>query len=261
MHITRLLQGIGLSVLLAGCGVASSTSPRASLPSSTLSSTSSSTQPSDLSSTAPSTSSANSPSTPASETVSLPVSVLTPTFGGGQVAFHYPTSLTVTVPVEWASRLQAIGTVGFVVIVPKGWTGTALEGADGSRSIALYPSGGSSTHGPRLTILTASQCVGCAWSEAAPYFAWVRQHYASAGWGTYSGPTVSGYAASPDLRYYESSTPSGLRANGVAFAPFVLNAQSRVLFRQSQIVLAPGEHGLATLILNNLLGQLTSGAR
>lgn len=191
------------------------------------------------------------------ETVTLPVSIISPTFGASAVRFSYPPTVTVTAPVSWASQIQAVGAVGFVVITPKGWTGQASEGADGSRSVALYPPTGSAKHGFRITIQTASACVGCAWYGAAPYFSWVRQHFSSAGWGTYTGPVIPGYAASSDLSYYQApNTSTGLHVNGIAYAPFILNPQATVLFRQAETVLPRGEHGLATLVLNQLLNQL-----
>ncbi|WP_171822670.1 DUF4850 domain-containing protein [Sulfobacillus thermosulfidooxidans] len=193
------------------------------------------------------------------QVVTLPVSIVTPSFGGEVVTFHYPKTVSVTVPVEWASQLQAVGALGFVILTPKGWSGTAQEGADGSKRVILYPSGGSAQHGPRILLNTSSACVGCAWFAAAPYFSWVRQHFASAGWGTYHGPVISGYALSADLRaYHAPNTPMGYHVNGIAYAPFIENpnGHDQILFRQAETILPPGEHSLATVILNNLLPQL-----
>lgn len=191
--------------------------------------------------------------------VTLPVGIISPTFGAGAVAFHYPSTVTVMAPVAWATQIQAVGAAGFLVITRKGWTGQALVAADGSRQIVLYPSGGSAHRGPRVTVTTASACVGCAWEEAAPYFSWVRQHVKAAQGISYTGPIVRGYAVSAALRdYHAPDSRSGLRVNGVAYAPFILKAKgsgSTVLFRKAQTVLPPGEHALSTLILNELTNQ------
>ncbi len=129
---------------------------------------------------------------------------------------------------------------------------------DGSRSVTLYPSNGNTKSGPQIAVTAASVCVGCAWYDAAPYFSWVRSHFSSDGWGTYSGSTIHGYAASADLRFYQApNTAMGMRVNGVAYAPLINNSQSTVLFRQVQTVLLPGERTLATTIFNYLLNQIT----
>lgn len=189
---------------------------------------------------------------------------MTPSFGGGAATFHYPSTITLTAPVQWASQIQAVGVLGFVIITPKGWSGTAQEGADGSKSVALYPPGGSAHYGPRITLQTTGACVGCAWFGAAPYFSWVREHFARANWGTYHGPVIPGFKLAVDLRVYRASnTQAGYHVNGVAYAPFIANGSGHqeVMFRQAQTILPPGEHSLATLILNNLLPQLENPQR
>ncbi|PSR24869.1 MAG: hypothetical protein C7B47_13770 [Sulfobacillus thermosulfidooxidans] len=254
----------GHSLSTAGRGpttsLPSSHSPSRSLSqsSSSHSVSTSSSSPSSSSPTSPSFSLSSSP-VPSTQTVTLPVAIITPSFGGGVVTFHYPAAVTVTAPVQWASQLQALGALGFVILTPKGWSGTAQEGADGSKRIVLYPPGGSAQFGPRILLNTSGGCVGCAWYQAAPYFSWVRQHFASAGWGTYQGPVISGYPLAADLRAYRApNTQTGYHVNGIVYAPFIENpnGNDQVLFRQAETILPPGEHSLATVILNNLLPQL-----
>lgn len=261
-----LVIGVGalLTVTASGCGsVPSSPTPPATAPSSashsspaTSSSTRNNTGTSSSQSVATAPSSTRTSASTAS--VTLPVQIVTPTFGAGSESFSYPPEITTSVPVQWAGNLEAIGAAGFISLAPKGWIGQAAVGADGTRLVTIYPPNGSATTDPQITISTASACVGCAWYGAAPYFSWVRSHFSSAGWGTYSGPIIHGYAAAPDLRFYVAqNTSAGMRVNGIAFAPFINNSQSSVLFRKVQTVLPPGEHALATIVLNYLLNQIT----
>lgn len=272
-----ILYGGILAWLCTGCGVSrpaalTTPSPSAQTSRTLIASTSSTSESSShatpsasAESSAPASStlssSVNSTPVPTVQTVTLPVSIITPTFGGSATAFSYPTHITVTVPVAWAPQIQAVGAVGFVAIVPKGWTGQAAEGADGSRSVTLYPQGGLAHHGPRLTIETAGACEGCAWAEAYPYFSWVQQHYQSS-WGFVDNAApIPGYVAGPNLRFYTApTTPNGYHVTGIAYAPFITQPKSFILFRRAQVVLPPGEHSLASVMLNELLSQIEGSA-
>lgn len=258
-----MLSGSLVALFLTGCG-AGRTAQSGAAPSAAVQVSPSGASPATTSTTSTSTATISPPpassvpsSPPTSATVTLPISIITPTFGGSATAFSYPATVTVTAPIAWASQLQAVGAVGFVAIVPKGWTGQALLAADGSRGVALYPAGGSASHGPRLTIETAANCEGCAWTEAYPYFSWVQQHFQSS-WGYADHATpIPGYAASPDMRFYTApDTPNGYHVSGIAYAPFIVNPQGLVLFRKAQVVLPPGEHSLASVMLNELLSQI-----
>lgn len=248
----RLVGGLGALTLLAGCGVTINTAQGGG----------SSTPPS--TSSVATTSSTPAPSHTASTTsaVTLPVTVIPTSFGGSASYFQYPASITVSVPNQYASQIQAIGGANFVVISPKGWQGTASEGADGSRSVILYPPGGSpQPGGPRILVQTVGGCIGCAWSAAAPYFAWVRQYANQYQESTMiQGVTpVTTYHQSSILHDYQFvSTRTGLHVNGVAYAPFIQNPTGQnlpTLFRNAQTIFPAGQHALATVILNNIEQQ------
>ena len=258
----RVLSSVGVLALLSGCGVTINTASNggtptqfsSSIPSSSFSQSSSTA----TTSSAPSTSNVSS----TTSTVTLPVRVIPTSFGGPPSHFQYPASITVTVPKQYASKIQAVGGANFVIISPKGWQGTASEGTDGSRSVILYPPGGSpQPGGPRILVQTAGGCTGCAWSEAAPYFSWVRQ-YAN----QYQESTMI-QGVTPVATYHQSSilhdyqfviTRTGLHVNGVAYAPFIQNPTGQnlpTLFRNAQTIFPSGQHALATVILNNLEQQ------
>ena len=260
----RLVGGLGTLVLLSGCGVTINTAQGGGAQT-----TSSSSVPSRQ--VSPSSSSPSSPVTTTlsprrhvstTSTVTLPVTVIPTSFGGSPSYFQYPSSITVTVPKQYASKIQAVGGANFVIISPKGWQGTASEGADGSRSVILYPPGGSpQPGGPRIIVQTAGGCTGCAWSEAAPYFSWVRQYANRYQESTMiQGVTpVATYHQSSILHDYQFvSTRTGLHVNGVAYAPFIQNPAGQnlpTLFRNAQTIFPVGQHALATVILNNIEQQ------
>lgn len=192
-------------------------------------------------------------------TVTLSVSTITPLFGTNPVSFRYPSQVTVRVPRNWASQIQAVGTDGYIFLIPKGWTGSSAEGTDGSKSVNLHPAGTSLHHGIGISLETAGACVGCAWSEAYPYFSWIRQRYQGM-WGYADhAATIPGYHAAPNLRFYQYKG-RGRAVNGIAYAPLIRNPESTVLFRRVQTSLPSGEHGLATLMLNYLLPQITQSS-
>lgn len=249
---------LGSSLLLAGCGVTINTAQGGGN-----SASSSSPAPSHPVSPSPvaTTSSTPAPSHTVSltSTVTLPVTIIPTSFGGSASYFHYPSSITVTVPTPYASQIQAVGGADFVIISPKGWQGIASEGADGSRSVTLFPPGGSpQPGGPRILVGTDGGCVGCAWSSAAPYFAWVRAHVSQAGYPyvLHDLYPVATYHQSPTLHDYAYvSTRTGLHVNGIAYAPFITHPQGNIYYRGAQTIFPAGEHALATVILNNLEAQ------
>lgn len=108
-----------------------------------------------------------------SEAVTLNVQIL-PTSDGingtGLFAEKYPKVIDVKDAAAFADRIAAYGAAYRVWIAPKGWTGSAVVGGDGSTLVTLGPVGGSSKSGPRLRYVDSGGCAGCALSDAAPYF-------------------------------------------------------------------------------------------
>ena len=168
-------------------------------------------------------------------TVTLPLTIIPTSFGGSPSYFHYSSSITVTVPTQYASQIQAVGGADFVIISPKGWQGIASEGADGSRRVTLFPPRGSpQPGGPRILVRTDGGCVGCAWASAAPYSAWVRAHVSQAGYpfvlhDLYPAATYHQSATLHDYAF--TSTRTGLHVNGIAYAPFIIHPQGTIYFR------------------------------
>jgi hypothetical protein len=240
---------------LAGCGVVINTAPG--------NSSSSASSPQSPRRAQPPSNQSQAASAPAngsfSTTVTLAVRIIPTSGPGAQSRYPYPAELTITVPRAYASSLEAIGAAGFVIVAPKGWQGTAEEYQDGSRRVILFPPNGSpQPGGPRIVVQTDGGCLGCAWTSAAPYFAWVREHAKQAGFPFILRDLkpVATYHQSPVLHDYAFiSSRTGLHVNGVAYAPFITNPHGYVFFREAQTIFPAGEHPLATIILNNLEAQ------
>lgn len=108
------------------------------------------------------------------ETVSLPVTKLETSFGiDGNSTPTYPKSTSVSFPSVYKSKIAAYGASYEVIIGPNNWGGKGGVGADGNRSITLYPVNGSPDKGPRIFVFIASTGTGAALYEAAPYFPWI----------------------------------------------------------------------------------------
>lgn len=157
--------------------------------------------------------------------VTLNVHVLRTSDGGatgkvGLFADRYPKTVRVKNSAMFADRIAAIGAAYHVWIVPKGWSGSASVGGDGSTVVDLHSKKGSTGSGPRFHYEDTGGCAGCALSEAAPYFS-----RAMRGWKEFFGyetlETVpSGLKAtsiSPDLMAYTLPDKDGLVARGIMY--------------------------------------------
>lgn len=108
-----------------------------------------------------------------SATVTLAVHILPTADGGsgsGLFADRYPKIIEVKDVAAFADHIAAYGVAYHVWIAPKGCTGSAVVGADGSTVVKLYPVNGSAESGPRFRYDDTGGCAGCALDEAAPYF-------------------------------------------------------------------------------------------
>lgn len=113
-----------------------------------------------------------------SDAITLTVQIL-PTSHGingtGLFAEKYPKVIEVKDAAPFADRIAAYGAAYHVWIAPKGWTGSAVVGADASTLVTLYPANGSAKSGPRLRYVDSGGCAGCALGEASPYFPSAKQ--------------------------------------------------------------------------------------
>lgn len=256
MQFSRKCLLVGIVLCLSGCGNGVSEVPLASplpTPSQVGTSREAKKQTSVASREPTSLRSSSSPSS-----ITLRVVPKQPIFGDNTPEhFRYPQSVTVPFHPPWTNHLEAVGADGWIILAPQGWQTYAIIAANGSRTVTLFAPGGSQASGPHLTVYSTTSSGG-AWYGAAPYFQWVRDHFRQSGWPPYTGSIIKGDQPAANLRFFQApNTPNGLQVNGIAYAPFVGQLHHPLLFRKAETALPVEEHGLATILLNWLLPQIT----
>lgn len=161
------------------------------------------------------------PLTPQTSSVTLSITKLKTTFGiEGQETPKYPNSITINVPIEYKDQLAAYGVSYEVIIGPKGWTGNGGVGADGNRSIELYPADNTWQDGSKITVFVASTGTGSAIYEAVEYFPWIQEHWEEVVRVPLpSIAPINSNFITPHLNRYSKESPGeGLEINGVAYS-------------------------------------------
>lgn len=199
--------------------------------------------------------------------LSLPITILHTSQALPQMNIGYPAYVHVRVPTQWAHALSAYGVDGVVLVAPTGWTGEGSMGADGSARATLHSLAGSPSAG-WLTYTRIPVCYGCALSESARYFSWVRET-----WSSLSNSTsVPIPPARPILQevplthstlaYLAPGTADGLEVNGVAYsvvdqrnAGLQLCRFNCALFADEELALPGSQHSLASAILNAFIAN------
>lgn len=90
--------------------------------------------------------------------------------GTGLHTDRYPKTVSLEHAAPFSNRISAYGAAYRVWIAPKGWTGSATIGADGSTDVDLHSLAGSAAAGQRFHYENSGGCAGCAVVSAAPYF-------------------------------------------------------------------------------------------
>lgn len=157
----------------------------------------------------------------ASPPITLTVRVL-PTSDGlagrGMYSDRYPKGVSIPSAAAFADQIAAYGAAYRVWIVPRGWTGSAAVGADGSTAVDLHPPHGSAKSGPRFHYEDTGGCAGCAVYGAAPYFPCALKEYKEF---PLPGPVsavphgLKVAPLSPSLVTYTGSEGGGLLVRGV----------------------------------------------
>lgn len=268
---------------LAACGSSTPKAARSSpAPTSTTMPSTSSGHPSS-STTGPGvgTTSRSADSTGATESVQLPIRTCLTTYGAAQPARGpVPASATVTVPTSLARQLAVYADSSDItrVLGPKGWSCTALYGADGSGGVAVYAPGEAvptrGNPGPQYPpssdeAITVSETGGSATQGAAtacPYFAAAAASTLSGfGHGCPSPPpgeTVTRIAA--DAVAFED--PPGVKGGGnPSGGPYPANgvvtySAAAPTTYVATCTLPQSQHALCTAVLDYALA-LYSGSR
>ncbi|MGH9728064.1 MAG: DUF4850 domain-containing protein [Candidatus Acidiferrales bacterium] len=171
--------------------------------------------------------------------------------GVGMYATKYPRSILVKNATAFSGRIEAYGAAYHVWIAPRGWSGSAAIGADGSTDVNLYPTKGSARAGPRLHYEDSGGCAGCALGAAAPYFPSAMRRFKEL---FDSGPTstlprgVKVISASPDLVTYSFPSGQNLITRGAAYFD-----ASEPFFEKTEFVLPRTDEKLLDFLLRTFI--------
>lgn len=180
----------------------------------------------------------------------LPTSSGADPTGDGRYAEKYPKTIRVEVPTSISGRISAYGVAYRVWIAPKGWTGTATIGGDGSTDADLHPVNGSS-RGPRFHYENSGGCAGCALHAAAPYFPDAMQSWKELFGFDTPAPLPSDLRivrVSQKLMTYSSSSGADLLMQGVVYFD-----GSEPLFEKDEFVLPRADAPLLNFLVQRLI--------
>ncbi len=160
-----------------------------------------------------------------SSVVVLKVRVLVTSDGGefaggtGLYTERYPKTISVEYATAFSNRISAYGAAYRVWVAPKGWTGSASVGADGSTDVDLHSVKGSAIPGQQFHYENSGGCAGCAVDAAAQYFpSAMRQWKELFNYDTLSPlpPHLKIIRVSQNIVTYSYPSGHGLLARGVA---------------------------------------------
>jgi len=198
----------------------------------------------------------------ANDSVILPVTIIVTTYGIDGMeskANDYPKTIivegfdTTTMPIAAYGASQAIW------LGPKGYTGSAETGADGSVAIRLFPPGGNEGKPPFVRYQLIPACVGCMMSAAAPYFenakADLLKDYDSAMLNIVRIPDkLLIQKKSATLVTYTYMEGSSLQITGVAYYSSPTDSRMGV-FEQAEFALGPNNKAMTDLLLNSYISM------
>ena len=198
----------------------------------------------------------------AKDSVILPVTVIVT-----MDAIEGPQSNTAdypkTIALDWfdttATPVAVYGASQGLWMGPKGFTGSAATGADGSVAIRLFPQGGNEANPPFVRYQRIPACVGCMMSAGAPYFANAKTDLLN----NYDS-TMLDLVRMPDklvvqkrsltlvtYTYMEGSTS---QITGVAFYSSPGDS-TRGDFEQAEFALGPNNKALTDLLVNRYISM------
>lgn len=170
---------------------------------------------------------------------------------------QYPDNADVIAAQPLADKIEAFGAAFHIWIGPKGWTGHAGAGVDGTTSTYLYPVDGSDSSGPRINYYVIPACVGCILSAAAVYFpdamkGWDDEFNRDGKIPITVPPRLKVTRLSPTLVLYSLPDVNGLRVGGVAYYNSG-GEESDASFLSAQFAMRPQDSTLTTFLLNTFI--------
>ncbi len=191
----------------------------------------------------------------------IPVVDLPTTFGAQpdqpSVTPALPSTETVVLPTSVAGALNAYRSGAGTILAPKDWTGDALVGANGNRTIEVHPPGGSSDGGEGVSVYFASSGTLNAIAPAGPYNSWVRDHWQDLV-GDEPLPTVIPGIIDQTAHVvrYEYESTDGLMKYGAAYSDaqdFDGLGNGSARFEQIEVTLPAAEQNIAQAIVDQFL--------
>ena len=168
-----------------------------------------------------------------------------------------------TIALDWfdttAPPVAVYGASQALWLGPKGYTGSAATGADGSVAIQLFPPGGNEANPPFVRYQRIPACVGCMMSAAAPYFANAKTDLLNN-----FDSTMLDIVRIPDklvvqkrsstLVTYTYMEGSGLQITGVAYYSSPGDS-TRGDFEQAEFALGHNNKALIDLLVNRYISM------
>lgn len=147
-----------------------------------------------------------------------------------------------------AAQLDAYAYPLGIILVPKGWAPrSAGAGADGSVALVFAPDNSGQSY---LSFSHTGACVGCAYSEASPYFAGARKLAKENDFMFYrESNAIQTVPLNPWQMAYSVKAPGGNPVDGLAF----FDADGDIGFYDVQISIPAAQHALATALLNQFV--------
>ena len=174
--------------------------------------------------------------------------------GTGLYTDRYPKTICVEYATAFSNRISAYGAAHRVWIAPKGWTGSASIGADGSADVDLHSVKGSAIPGQRFHYENSGGCAGCAVDAAAPYFPSAMRRWKELfNYDTLSPlpPGLKIIRVSQNVVTYSYPSEHGLLARGVArYDP------SEPLLEKAEFVLPRSDAKLLNFLLNRFISTM-----
>lgn len=177
--------------------------------------------------------------------------------GPGMYEDKYPSNITVDGASQFANQIAAYGAAYSVWIGLPGWTGSGGEGVDGNQSADLYPMGGNSDSGERISYYAVPGCLFCMLSDASIYFpnalASYNQEYNQDGKENISVPDgLAVTVVSPTLVKYTLPDSNGLSTHGVAYYDSTNQTDP---YMDAKVVLPSADDNLSSFILQTFINR------
>ena len=175
---------------------------------------------------------------------------------------QFPNNVTIAAPENLKPMLGAFSTRQKIIIGPKDWTGDEKIGTNGNIVISLYPKGGSTEKGSRISVYEIPGCWSCALDATIPYFEPARneaKQYSPKMFDPNKTPQGMKYKLlSPNIAEYTlPDTADGLQIKGVVYTKIVKDKITTPVLTM-EVILPAKDMKLGEFLLKNYLSRETT---